>query len=138
MINITLKTQFIHYIMYNFFSKFLQLRCYHKFNQCYKNMNLVNRYCRNIDNYPNGNKRHEINWLNCRKHGKEIGWCENGNKWVEIDWQNDQRHGKEIWWYENGCIWREINWRNDQRHGKEIHWDENGNKFYEKDWEYNK
>jgi len=75
----------------------------------------------------------KINYLNGKKHGKEISWG-NQQKIYEIDWLGGKKNGKEIWWFENGQKSKEINYKNDKKHGKEIGWYENGQKECEIDY----
>ena len=41
--------------------------------------------------YDNGNKWWEVDFVNCKNHGKEITWNENGDKFFKCDYVNGNK-----------------------------------------------
>lgn len=76
--------------------------------------------------YSNGNKKLEIEFLNNKKHGKEIHYYKSGKKKVELNYIGGVKHGKEIHWHENGVKSLEAEFQNGHAHGKCLKWYESG------------
>ncbi|MBN1411731.1 MAG: hypothetical protein JW969_12865 [Spirochaetales bacterium] len=90
------------------------------------------------DNWPNGNVRSKIPYLNAMKQGTELWYYEDGTKHKEIPWDKDKREGTAIEYYPNGKIAVKDEYRNNLRHGIYEEYDDRGNLLYKASYENGK
>ena len=86
------------------------------------------------DTYPNGQKWHEIPYVNGQEHGLATWWHDNGQKGSEITYVNGQEHGLATWWNENGQKRSEITYVNGQVHGLATWWFSDGSLSTARKW----
>lgn len=87
---------------------------------------------------PSDGKKHETQYKNGERHGKEIKWFNNGQKNYEYNWQNGVLDGLAITWQENGQKEYESNYKNGKENGIKTAWHDNGQKNSEINYKDNK
>ncbi len=87
-----------------------------------------------VDQWPNGQKKAEIEYLAGKRQGKESSWTEKGQKLYEGENFSGKSSGKLRMWHENGQQAAYIEMRNGKPHGKVNFWYENGQKESEGEW----
>lgn len=88
-----------------------------------------------VEYWPNGNKRHEVEYRHNKKHKRETRWYENGQKSAVVEFYDGQRHGQWTTWYVDGKKRHEVTYRHGQRHGPGIFWYTNRQRWLEGDYQ---
>lgn len=81
-----------------------------------------------FENYSNGKKKFEVDFVDGKENGKYLSWFENGTKEYEGSVVNGQASGKCTYWNENGTLFSEITYLNGLREGLSVYYDKNGKK----------
>lgn len=84
-----------------------------------------------FQNYSNGKKKFEVDYVDGKENGKYLSWFENGTKEYEGSTLNGEANGKCTYWNENGTLASEITYSNGLKEGSAIYYDENGKKDIE-------
>jgi antitoxin component YwqK of YwqJK toxin-antitoxin module len=86
-----------------------------------------------IDYFPEGQKKAEVEFLNGIVHGNYIVWYANGQKYYDSEWTNGTSQGKYIFFEMDGRKILEGTWRDGMASGKDIFWHKNGQKHFERE-----
>jgi len=78
------------------------------------------------ENYTNGKKKNEGNYIYGAEEGTHIEWYENGNKQSEIRYSNGVLNGQCFSWYENGNKRNESKYSNGVLNEQYFEWFEDG------------
>ncbi len=77
-------------------------------------------------NFPTGEKKSAINYLNGRHHGQAAHWYRNGNRQSQFQYANGQLHGISTYWYEDGQLQYQATHQQGRPHGRAVDWWPNG------------